>query len=653
MKKTVLIFCFIAAFTCANAQNAPVGSLKSLILSLETDTSDTEPDVLANTNISNNPDSSIYYARLLVAYGKAHHAKQQVSMGLNIISYVLYGKGSYPAALNLALQSLPLIENSKHVRLLAHTCNLIGNIYKELQNYPKALYYYKHGKQYALASHYLSSLNTALFNMAFVYKETDKLDSALYYSKLADYNSRKFLKNRYLGYILGTLGNEYFKLKNYKTALKYYRDAYAEDRKIGDRRDASINCLSISTFYFTTGKPDSAFYYAREALRGAKTISYNKSVFEAMQLMSDLYEAKHQPDSAFKYLKFAGAARDSLYNAAKAGEVENLTTGEFLRQTEIAAAELKFQNRQQKILLIFVLAGLLAAGVFSFVLVVNNRQKHRANKLLQQQQDELRATQAQLIQSEKMASLGELTAGIAHEIQNPLNFVNNFSEVSKELLGELKEELDKGDIEEAKIISDDVILNLEKISHHGKRADAIVKGMLEHSRASTGQKEPTDINTLADEYLRLAYHGLRAKDNNFNAEIITNFDGNLPKVNVIPQDIGRVLLNLFNNAFYAVNQKQKKVGEEYKPEVAVTTTIENGQVIIKIKDNGTGIPDAIKDKIMQPFFTTKPTGEGTGLGLSLTYDIVVKGHGGSIQVDSKEGEWSEFVISLPLNSELS
>jgi signal transduction histidine kinase/ligand-binding sensor domain-containing protein len=262
---------------------------------------------------------------------------------------------------------------------------------------------------------------------------------------------------------------------------------------------------------------------------------------------------------------------------------------------------------------------------------------------------ELKSTQTQLIQSEKMASLGELTAGIAHEIQNPLNFVNNFSEVSVELLDEMDEELDKGDIQEAKTIGADLKQNLQKIHHHGKRADFIVKGMLEHSRTNTGEKQLTDMNVLCDEFLKLSYHGLRAKDKSFNAEMITHFDRKLPKVNVSQQDMGRVMLNLFNNAFYAVNQKLKTGGADYNPEVTVSTTVENGQVVVKVKDNGIGIADAIKDKIMQPFFTTKPTGEGTGLGLSLTYDMVVKGHGGSIQVNSIEGEGSEFIIHLPIN----
>lgn len=267
---------------------------------------------------------------------------------------------------------------------------------------------------------------------------------------------------------------------------------------------------------------------------------------------------------------------------------------------------------------------------------------------LQKALEELKTTQVQLIQSEKMASLGELTAGIAHEIQNPLNFVNNFSEVSSELLEEMNEEIVKGDFEEVKNIASDIKKNLEKINFHGKRADSIVKGMLQHSRIGNTMKEPTNINKLADEYLRLAYHGLRAKDKSFNADLITDFDENLPKINVLTQEIGRVLLNLFTNAFYATHQKQKKLGETYKPMVSVKTALKDKAIEITVKDNGLGIPDAIKDKIMQPFFTTKPTGEGTGLGLSLSYDIVVKAHGGTITIDSRENDYTVFTILLPI-----
>jgi two-component system NtrC family sensor kinase len=268
---------------------------------------------------------------------------------------------------------------------------------------------------------------------------------------------------------------------------------------------------------------------------------------------------------------------------------------------------------------------------------------------------ELKNTHAQLIQSEKMASLGELTAGIAHEIQNPLNFVNNFSEVNKELLDELKDEIDKGNIDEVKSIANDVIANEEKINHHGKRADAIVKGMLQHSRKSSGQKEPTDINALVDEFLRLSYHGLRAKDKSFNAMLQTDFDTSIGKINIVPQEIGRVLLNLFNNAFYACTERSRTLVNEgipnkpalYKPTVRVSTKKSENDVRITVSDNGNGIPQKIIDKIFQPFFTTKPTGEGTGLGLSLSYDII-KAHGGEIKVESKEGEFTEFVIVLPV-----
>jgi signal transduction histidine kinase len=244
-----------------------------------------------------------------------------------------------------------------------------------------------------------------------------------------------------------------------------------------------------------------------------------------------------------------------------------------------------------------------------------------------------------------MASLGELTAGIAHEIQNPLNFVNNFSEVNSELIAEMKQEIDKGNLQEVKSIADSIDDNEQKIISHGKRADAIVKGMLQHSRTSNGIKEPTDINALADEYLRLSYHGLRAKDKSFNATLKTDYDESIGNINIIPQDIGRVVLNLINNAFYVVDEKKKQNQTGYEPTVSVSTKKNNGKVEITVKDNGNGIPQKVLDKILQPFFTTKPTGQGTGLGLSLSYDIV-KAHNGELKVETKEGEGSEFIIQL-------
>ena len=270
------------------------------------------------------------------------------------------------------------------------------------------------------------------------------------------------------------------------------------------------------------------------------------------------------------------------------------------------------------------------------------------NIALQKSLEELQAAQAQLIQSEKMASLGELTAGIAHEIQNPLNFVNNFSEVSGELIDEMTEQLEKGNNEDAKAIASEIKMSLEKINLHGKRADGIVKSMLQHSRTSTGKKEPTDINAVADEYLRLAYHGMRAKDKTFNAAMKTDYDESIGLIKVISQDIGRVILNLITNAFYAVTEKKKLNPEGYEPTVTVRTKKMGDKILVEVRDNGTGISQKSLDKIFQPFFTTKPTGQGTGLGLSLSYDIVTKGHGGELKVETKEKEYTEFSIILPV-----
>jgi signal transduction histidine kinase len=316
----------------------------------------------------------------------------------------------------------------------------------------------------------------------------------------------------------------------------------------------------------------------------------------------------------------------------------------------------------------YTLYALLSMGLLRAYVVYRSRQLQRENKILEEKVnlrtkqlqvsiENLKSTQTQLIQSEKMASLGELTAGIAHEIQNPLNFVNNFSEVNKELLTEMIDEIDKGNISEVKTIANNIIENETKILYHGKRADSIVKGMLQHSRNSSAVKEPTDLNALCDEYLRLSYHGLRAKDKSFNATMKTDFDNNIGKINIIPPDIGRVVLNLLTNAFYAVDEKKKapqplEGGVPYEPTVSISTKKiddkpDSYRVEIKVSDNGNGIPQKVLDKIFQPFFTTKPTGQGTGLGLSLSYDII-KAHGGEIKVETKEGEGVEFIIQLPL-----
>ena len=372
--------------------------------------------------------------------------------------------------------------------------------------------------------------------------------------------------------------------------------------------------------------------------------------------LTRVYKSKNMPDSALKYAELNIAISDSLSGPKQIQQLQRVTLEEQERQLQLAKEKEDLQDRYRIIALSFVI------GVFVLLAIIlwrNNIRKQQTNRQLSAQKDqiatqrnnlektlnELKATQAQLIQSEKMASLGELTAGIAHEIQNPLNFVNNFSEVNKELLSEMKEEIEKGNLDEAKSLAGNVIDNHERINEHGKRADAIVKGMLQHSRSSSGIKESTNINALAEEYLKLAYHGFRAKDKHFNVTLKTSFDEELSTLNVIPQDIGRVVLNLLNNAFYAVQEKTKST-VDYEPAVSITTRKSEDKALISVKDNGNGIPEKVLDKIFQPFFTTKPTGQGTGLGLSLSYDII-KAHNGELKVVTKEGEGSLFILVIP------
>jgi signal transduction histidine kinase len=445
------------------------------------------------------------------------------------------------------------------------------------------------------------------------------------------------------------MGDIYQALGNQSMSLQYYDAGMQAATEQNNRSSLSRIYLRLTKYHLAHANKDSALYYslknlhAIESLGSVVGLETNMGIgYENMYLS---YHLNHQFDSAFKYQGLALVMKDSLNQARikNLTEFQNLTYGEQTRLREAEKEKIAFQN---KVRTYFLVAGIGVLLLLAIVFYRNNRQKHKAKVKIEQAYDDLKATQQQLIQSEKMASLGELTAGIAHEIQNPLNFVNNFSEVNEELIKELKGEADKGNLEEVKAIANDIAFNSEKINHHGKRADTIVKGMLQHSRVSSGQKEPTDINALTDEYLRLAYHGLRAKDKSFNADIKTDFDNNIGKVNVIPQDIGRVVLNLINNAFYAVDEKKKHNQNGYEPTVSVSTKRNNGKVEIKVSDNGNGIPQKVLDKIFQPFFTTKPTGQGTGLGLSLSYDIV-KAHGGELNVETKEGEGSVFLIQLP------
>ncbi len=383
-------------------------------------------------------------------------------------------------------------------------------------------------------------------------------------------------------------------------------------------------------------------------------LNLRSTLINVFDLLAEVNLLNGNPQAAYKAMREAFTIKQQVINDEKDARTLSFEIEKRIRDNETTLMLLNAKDQENRKTRVYLVGFIVLLALLAITLGFFYRNKQKAgielaskNQKLEQTLDQLKSTQSQLIQSEKLASLGSLTAGIAHEIQNPLNFVNNFSEVSKELIGELSEEVDKGNYEEVKALAYDVVANLEKINHHGKRADGIVKSMLAHSRISSGIKEPTDINALCDEYLRLSYHGMRAKDQSLQASFRFVPDNHLPKLNVVPQDIGRVLLNLFNNAFYAVNGRSRKGECGYVPEVFVSTEIEDGFVKIAVHDNGSGIPETIREKIFQPFFTTKPTGEGTGLGLSLSYDIITRGHGGWLIAQSSIDIGTVLIIKLP------
>ena len=542
----------------------------------------------------------------------------------------------------------------------------IADIYSISNNHPNARLYYnkaiailrESNDSVALASFILNAgeefMNSQIYDTAYMYFK----ESGIIFEKL-NYLIGKAYSIGNIGMVYANTGESNLAEKNIKEAIQILED-------LEDYYPICVYLISMADIYIGKGDERAAINYAIKSLTLAQQYGLKEQIRDASLKLSELYERSGNPAESYKYYKNYIIYRDSINNIKTVQSMANLRTDFEVSQKQIEV-DLLNQQKQNQLWLLITIAGILfTTFVLLYMFYRNIKNKQKANALLQEQKKKvettlthLKATQAQLIQSEKMASLGELTAGIAHEIQNPLNFVNNFSEVNQELLEEMNEEIEKGNLVEVKLLVKDVIDNEQKINHHGKRADAIVKGMLQHSRSSNGIKQLTDINALADEYLRLAYHGLRAKDKSFNADFIpiaigTEFDENLPKINVIPQDMGRVLLNLINNAFYAVDKRAKENNEDYKPLVVVKTHLESsplggsgGQgVKISVKDNGPGIPSHIIDKIFQPFFTTKPTGQGTGLGLSLAYDIV-KAHGGELKVETKEGEGSVFSVILP------
>ena len=612
---------------------------------------------LANAYTGFNSYTANSYANEALDLAQRMHFSRGEASASIALGFYLQTQGDYPKSFEYLYRGLQIAEEKNYVFETAVCYACIGNGYWFLGDYSKAVDFCKQSQNlFTTIINKQGVSEWMLFNILTTgqsYLEYD-LDSSYHY--LLQYYDATMYDKFWHPVALSNLGDCLFRRGDHETSFNYIKESIVRVTASGDELTKADACATISGFFKIAQQTDSAIYYATKGLRAANSIAYGLGIYKNSKLLAEEYEQLNVQE-ALHYRKIYDSVNESIYGAKRVQDLQKTLAEEQHRQQLIQEQQLKKENSLKQYGFI---AGLAIMLLIAFFLYRNNLQKKKANILLQSQKEkiestltELKSTQSQLIQSEKMASLGELTAGIAHEIQNPLNFVNNFSEVNKEMLEELNAERLKLKNERDENLQDDilndVIANEEKINHHGKRADAIVKGMLQHSRSTTGIKEPTDINALADEYLRLSYHGLRANDKSFNATLKTDFDKTIGNINIIPQDIGRVLLNLYNNAFYAVAEKKKQQKEGYEPIVSVSTKKINGVVEIIVKDNGNGIPQKIADKIFQPFFTTKPTGQGTGLGLSLSYDII-KAHGGELKIETKEGEYAEFIIYLPINN---
>jgi signal transduction histidine kinase len=618
-------------------------------------------------------DSALAIAKQAYEFSKSKHLKMMQVGALRAIGYNQKSMGDYAESLKTYLEvfeklgyssyqesnSIPDTDGSYHGQEILHeyaeTQRHMGFLLGEVGNRTEQMIKYRTALKIHEALKHERLIANTTFNIAEVYLATNLTDSAIILAEksLGHYEKQNvpFYVKTYLGVIYNIIGEANLILKKYDLAEEALWKAEKANIQYKNLRNLVQTYLLRAEICNQKKEYDSSLKYAHKARLTAVEVGLKSFVAKTYTALATSYQALNKQDSGYYYLKLAAPLIDSLNKVEKNNLIryQNILFTENQNLQRIEQEKSATQNRIRIISLLGTLGFIL---LIALLLYRNNRQKQKTNKVLEATLNNLKSTQSQLIQSEKMASLGELTAGIAHEIQNPLNFVNNFSEVNKELLVEMKDEMDKGNIADAKEIANDVIANEEKINHHGKRADAIVKNMLQHSRSSNNKKEPTDINALCDEYFRLSYHGLRAKDKSFNATMKTDFDESIGNINVIPQDIGRVILNLITNAFYVVNEKKKTCQAElieahYEPTVSVSTKKVNGKVEIKVSDNGGGIPQKILDKIFQPFFTTKPTGQGTGLGLSLSYDIV-RAHGGELKVETKEGEGSEFIIQLPV-----
>jgi two-component system, NtrC family, sensor kinase len=562
----------------------------------------------------------------------------------------------YKASLEISLKGIKLSRQYNIPNYLSALYYNIGSVYSffgnsdlEMKNALDGMYYLKD-----YTDPFIDQRVNILTLIGNVYEEKKIFDSAFYYFSNSHLIALTSKDPTALDESLGYFGKYYFYSKNNAKADSICLEGIEHCENKRDFQWIEAFHLLLARSLIDQEKILKAVPLLHLTMTDAKSINDKNYTASSAKLLYNCFDKLGIRDSALYYLKLEDSINSEILSSDINNQIQETSFGQQLNEKEERASQILENEKNRNKITIYIF--LTASGFLILIVSIlwrNNRQKRKTNTLLKQQKEEiqntfaeLKSTQSQLIQSEKMASLGELTAGIAHEIQNPLNFVNNFSEVNKELIDEASQAIIAGRPNDAISVLSNLKENEERINHHGQRAEEIVKGMLQHSRASTGQKELTDINAVAGEYLRLAYHGLRAKDKSFNATMHTNFDPTIRTINLIPQDIGRVLLNLYNNAFYALSDKKKQLTEGFEPTIIVITKKLNSKVTITVKDNGNGISQKLLDKIFQPFFTTKPAGHGTGLGLSMSYDII-KAHGGQFQVHTKEGEYAEFVIELP------
>src|SRR5258705_705019 len=614
----------VGCFFIANAilaQQSYIDSLKREIAISHNDTT----DLILFGRISDiyseiTHDSSYYYGEKMLAITKKLDLKLDETFALNQMSYALLNKGNHPRSLQKILSSIAISEDAaseknllppqydpideftdrslsprlQRLTKLSRTYQYAGILCLNATNYEKAKNYYRLSIELSTQEKNNRLLSITYSTMGRTYLSLKQPDSALYFLQLAYDNASKVDYNRYIGSILLNIGRVYLAEGNKEKAKEYFMRGLFESNEHYYYRGVVASNLALADLNKSQGYTDSILYYVKNGLPVAYYLNAPDLLLRSYTALADFYKIKDNNDSTVKYQSLIIKINDSLFNSKRTQEFQNIDFDAQQRQQQIEAAK---TEERDKLRTYALLTGLAIFLFIAIILYRNSLHRKKANILLSQQKNELettlatlKTTQNQLVQSEKMASLGELTAGIAHEIQNPLNFINNFSEVNSELIDELKDELGKDNKQQAIEIANDIKDNEQKINHHGRRADAIVKSMLQHSRSSSGKKELTDINALADEYLRLAYHGMRAKEKSFNVDVKSDFDNSIPKINVIKQDIGRVILNLITNAFYVVAEKKQLKGDNYEPLVIVSTKKEKDKVEIKVKDNGNGIP---------------------------------------------------------------